>query len=468
MFKKKVKEEFGIRSFTSESMNNAINNWISIYKGSPEWVDDEEGIKTIKFAKTICGEIARLATLAIDVKFDGSRSEYMQKFFENSVSNRLREWVEYGCAYGTVILKPNGEGIDFVYPGMFEITELDSNRNITGIVFQDGYKNGDLYYTKLEYHHIMKAKVRMPGEEGYTDKSYYSISNRTYVSDKSSEIGKPIDIKNTKWSNLKDEVTITKKNGNVINSMLFGMFRMPSSNDIDLNSPLGLSAFSDAIEELKDLDVSYSRYAEEVYDSRKMVLIDERLTQLPAVKDKNGNVVRQKVKLPKYVKNVMGEGQEEFYQEINPQLNISVRKEGINNQLSIIGFKCGFSNGYFVLDEKTGMITATQVEADDRRTIQLIKDVRDAIKRCLNDLFYAQSVFADLYNILPVGTYETTYDFGDITYNYEEDKSRWWGYVQAGKVPFWKYLMKFEGMSEKEAKEIMEEAGSERKLFEYE
>ena len=78
----------------------------------------------------------------------------------------------------------------------------------------------------------------------------------------------------------------------------------------------------------------------------------------------------------------------------------------------------------------------------------------------MDDLIYALSKFADLYDLAPVGEYETVYGFGDITYNYEEDKARWWGYVQAGKVPFWKYLTKFENMSEEEAKEL-EKAGKE-------
>lgn len=106
------------------------------------------------------------------------------------------------------------------------------------------------------------------------------------------------------------------------------------------------------------------------------------------------------------------------------------------------------------------MITATQVEADDRETIQLVKDVRDALSGALDDLFYAQSVFADLYAYAPIGEYETNYNFGDITYNYEEDKVRWWNYVQANKVPAWKYFVKFEGMSEEEAKEMIEEASA--------
>lgn len=70
-------------------------------------------------------------------------------------------------------------------------------------------------------------------------------------------------------------------------------------------------------------------------------------------------------KLPHYVKNVFGNGTESFYQEIVPSLNTDIRITGINNLLSFVGFKCGYSNGYFVLDEKTGMVTATQVEADD-------------------------------------------------------------------------------------------------------
>jgi hypothetical protein len=165
--------------------------------------------------------------------------------------------------------------------------------------------------------------------------------------------------------------------------------------------------------------------------------------------------------MPRWIKNITSDSDKEFYQEINPTLNTSTRKEGIDFQLSLIGRKCGFSNGYFVLDQKTGMVTATQVEADDRETIQTVKDIRDALQTCMNELFYAQSVFMDLYNTAPVGEYEATFSWGDITYNYEEDRQNWWKYVTAGKVPAWKYFVKFEGMSEEEAKAMEEEAAPE-------
>ena len=73
-------------------------------------------------------------------------------------------------------------------------------------------------------------------------------------------------------------------------------------------------------------------------------------------------------------------------------------------------------------------------------------------------MIYALNVFADLYNLAPVGVYEAIYDFGDITYDLETDRARWWGYVVAGKVPAYKYFMKFEGMSEEDSKAMIEEA----------
>lgn len=58
----------------------------------------------------------------------------------------------------------------------------------------------------------------------------------------------------------------------------------------------------------------------------------------------------------------------------------------------------------------------------------------------------------------PLGAYDINFNFGDITYNYEEDKAAWRAYVMQGWVPKWLYFVKFEGMSEEEAKALTAEA----------
>ena len=103
------------------------------------------------------------------------------------------------------------------------------------------------------------------------------------------------------------------------------MFRTPAANNVDINTPMGLPIYAEAIEELQDLDVAYSRNAGEIFDSEKIILADDRLLIPPGEKiGKMTTAQRQRtveeMKLPHYVKNVFGNDAKEFYAEINPQL----------------------------------------------------------------------------------------------------------------------------------------------------
>lgn len=455
--KKQAEEDFNIQAAEFPEMESLINRCANIYRGAPEWLDDEDNIKTINFAKTVCSETARLTTLAIGIQIGGSaRATWIQKQI-NKVYFQIRHWVEYGCAYGTVFIKPNGESLDVFTPADVMIVDYD-NQEIKGIIFKDSYTVGRKYYTRLEYHRFVETTV-----DGVTTYPYY-VSNRAYVSKSPQSIGNKIDLKQTKWADLMaDTPPILKANGEKLDGPLFGVLRTPQANNVDISTPLGLPVFAEGIEELGDIDVAYSRNAGEIKDSQKIALLDDRLlmpsgTPVSAMSPRGMENRRNEMKLPHYVKNVFGQDEKEFYQEINPQLNTDARLAGINALLSQLSYKCGFSSGYFVFNEKTGMVTATQVEADDRRTIQFIKDVRDKLEDCLNGVIYALNVFADLYDLTPVGVYETTYDFGDITYNREEDRARWWQYVVQGKVPAWLFFVKFEGMTEEDAKAMVKEA----------
>lgn len=456
VFKKQAQEDFKVEPASSPEMEALIEQCGRIYRGQPDWImNPEDHIKTINFAKSICSETARLTTLAIGIKISGSeRATWMQEKVDRIYFN-IRKWVEYGCAYGTVIIKPNGESFDVFTPADFMIVDCD-NLGINGIIFKDSYTENNKYYTRLEYHRFVERKV----ESGNTIRPYI-ITNKSYVSKSSQSIGDPISLSMTKWANLlEDTGDILKANGESLDGPMFGVFCTPEANNIDIDTPLGLPIFSGAIEEFLDLDVAYSRNSGEIFDSERIVLADDRLMYESGTKiNKISNGIKgAAVKIARFVKNVFGSGPEEFYQEINPQLNTETRLKGINFYLSQIGYKCGYSNGYFVFDEKTGMVTATQVESDDRRTIQLIKDIRDKLESCFDNALYALSIYADLYNLSPAGPYEVVYDFGDITYNREEDRARWWNYVVQGKVPAWKYFVKFEGMTEDDAKEMVEEA----------
>lgn len=451
IFKRQAEKAFNVQSIVSPDMEKAINQCADVYHGNPEWLDDEEGIKTINFAKALCSETARLVTLGIGIHLEGSaRAEWLQQQID-LIYPKIRDWVEYGCAYGTVFLKPNGTSLDVFTPADVLLIDYD-NLGVREIIFKDTYQSGKKWYTRLEHHRFVETEM-----DGAMLRPYY-ISNRAYVSKSTDSIGDPIPLTQTKWADMAaDTPPILKASGEPLDKPMFGILRTPQANNVDISSPMGLPIFREALEELKDLDIAYSRNAGEIFDSQKIILADDRLLYESGKNIKHRGPADVKG-LPHYVKNVFGNDQKEFYQEINPQLNTDTRVKGINNLLSQIGYKAGFANGYFVFNQSSGIQTATGVEADQQRTVQFIKDVRDQLESCLDDTLYALNVYADLYGLAPVGTYDVTYDFGDILYDREADRSRWWQYVMQGKVPAWLYFTKFEGMTKDEAVSMTKEA----------
>ena len=447
LLKSKAKDEFNIEVISSAETEAWVEECINTYMGNPCWIDEEEHIDSVNFAKAICSETARLATLAIGITVDGSsKAKWLQEQVDK-IYFQLRHWVEYGCAYGTIILKPNGESIDLYTADQFMVTHI-SNGKIDGVIFPSFETYQNKWYTRLEYHRF--------------ENGLYVISNKCYVGNSPGDTKERVDIELTPWAELLEEAAVEK-----LDAPLFAVFRTPHANNIDLHSPLGLPVFSEAIQELRDLDIAYSRNAKEILDSKRTVLADDSMIAFSGEKVPQGALAAQKkaaaMNLPEMVRMVRGDGRETYYQEINPELNTDTRLKGINALLSQIGYKVGYSNGYFVFNEKNGIQTATGVEAEQQRTIQFIKDVRDKLESCMNELIYAMSVFADLYDLAPAGTYEVTYDFADITYSFEEDRQHHYQLAMQGHFPWEEYYVRFLRYSREEAKALLKMAKEENK-----
>ena len=183
-----------------------------------------------------------------------------------------------------------------------------NNGKIVGVVFvnRDISDNGKKFYTRLEYHRFIN--------------DLYVISNKCYVGDTENDLGKPIAIEKTPWNGLSEEIGIEK-----LDTPLFGVLTMPGANSIDVDSPVGMPIFADAIEELKDLDIAYSRNAKEIYDSKRMVLLDaDRLIPMGGKfyqTPEGRRALLNKMGLPDYVNTIDGTGDVDIYHEINPTLN---------------------------------------------------------------------------------------------------------------------------------------------------
>ncbi len=434
---------FGVDLIGSFKMNSSLKAWSSIASGRPIWADGEQ-VKTVNMAKHICDTRAKLTTLDIGIAISGSaRADYLQSVADRLIE-QLPDQIAVADQLGGIMLKWNGESWDFILPGDFGITQKDNNGHITGAIFASYTVQNGVSYTRLEHQRF----------DSYTEggKKHYQVTNKAFRNQSSSGgetvLGAEVPLaKVDAWAHIQPEVGIDG-----LDTPLFAFYRVPGANTIDPASPLGLSAFANAITELEAIDIAISRKNDEVEDSRHITFVGQQLVKY---------ATENQIELPRFVKGLgmgLSEGETSAIHEHVPTMLTEQRIQDINFNLSLAGVKCGFSEGVFVLDGQTGMITATQVEADDRDTIQTIKAERDALKAAVTQAIAGADVMATLYGQAPEGEYEIAYNFGDITYNYEEDKASWQNYVSRGWVPKWMYFVKFEGMAEEEAKAMVAEA----------
>ena len=437
---------FGVNLISSTEMNRALKLWDDVSTGKPPWKNTGDDIDTINMAKHIADYRAKLTTLDIGITVSGSpRAEFLQKLADDLLK-RLPEKIPEANRLGGIIIKWNGQTWDFVLPGNFGITAKDDNGEIVGAIFASHTSEGDKHYTRLEYH-------RFEGEDTYG--KIYRVTNKAFMNQVNGEgvtvLGRPVSLSAIpEWADLEEDVSISN-----LEKPLFSYFRIPGANTVDPGSPLGLSVFSNAMHELKALDVAISRKDAEVEDSKHLTFVGQTVVQ---------NARNKGVELPRFIMGLgmgLSDGEVSAVHEHVPTMLTEQRIKDINFNLSLVGVKCGFSEGVFVMDGQTGTITATQVESDDRDTIQTIKTDRDALQTALEQAFYGADALASLFGLAPLGTYEVNFSFGDITYNYEEDKAAWRAYAMQGWIPLWLYFVKFEKMSVEEAKALTAEAKAE-------
>lgn len=440
-----IGKEFGVELIMSDEMNNAISRWNEVSTGKPPWLNLGDDIETINVAKLISDYRAKLTMLDIGIAVSGSaRADFLQKLADDLLK-RLPDKVADADRLGGMMIKWNGQTWDYVLPGNFGITAKDDNGEIVGAIFAAHTAQGKEHYTRLEYHRFEGADENGP---------IYVVSNRAYKNqldgNNRTVLGANVPLERVEaWKDLAPEVRIAN-----LEKPLFAYYRVPGTNTIDPGSPLGLSVFANALTELKAIDIGVSRKNAEVEDSKHITFVGQAAIQ---------NAVNKGIELPRFVKGLgmgLNDSETSAIHEHTPTLQTEARIKDINFNLSLAGVKCGFSEGVFVMDGQTGLITATQVESDDRDTIQTIKSDRDALKTALEQAFYGAAALATLYGMAPLGEYEINFNFGDITYNYEEDKAAWRSYAQQGWVPKWLYFVKFEGMSEEDAKAMTEEAAA--------
>ena len=433
--RKDIEQIYNVEYNRSPEMVAAIDKYKDMRSGLPPWCMDGK-IRPTRFSNVICREIANLTLFNVEVQIDGNAE--LQKQVEK-VMNTLQEKQEESCSSCGLMIKSTGDGMEFLDPEYFVITETNSNGDVLAAIFFSYIRKGDLFFEKTEYHRF----------EEMVNERVYRISSKAFRSERKDELGREIPLDSVpEWKDIEPEVAV-----HGLEEPLFAYWKNPFANTIDKESPLTVPVFSECIEELRWLDIALNMFGDETEDSRHVTYVPQTAIEYAE---------NHSIQLPRFIQGIEMGTNEDSIKEHVPTMQVTERVAGINFLLSVIGYKCGFSNGYFSFDESRGIQTATQVEADDRRTLHTIEAFRTILDGKHHDgiihkIIYMLYATGTANGTIPTTNYDVACEFEDLVYNLEDDRARWWNYVTQAKVPAWMYFVKFEGMTEQEAKAMVEE-----------
>ena len=434
---KAIEEKLDLKIDISDIMVANIELWNKMYKGEAPWIDNDV-IKSLNIPSSVASEMARLTTIEMESEItsgtetDNDRSIYLNKQYQRVVDS-LRIETEYAAAKGGMVFKPyiddnNDIAIEYVQADNFYPVEFNSSGDLIAAIFPEIIVKGDVTYTRLEYHHMLK------------DNKYY-VSNKAYVKDTNVEgIGVATSLTSVpEWEYLEDELNLEN-----IEEPLFSYFKMPLANNKDSKSKLGVSVFSKAVELIEEVDRHYSKILWEYTSKEAAIDVPTDMFLTTGLPEGKERLFRQ-----------LDVDDTEFYKVFSPEIRDTSLFNGLNKLLERVEFSCGLAYGTLSDINETAK-TATEIRSSKQRSYSTIVDIQKSLRISLEHLIRSMDYLADLYKITPSGDYVVSFDFDDsIVVDSKEEQAIMLNEVAAGLIKPELYLQKRYGVSEEEAKEML-------------
>ena len=356
----------------------------------------------MNIAKAVCAEMASLVwgeECTINVSMDGFEAtddnpDPLDGFVhevlgENALREKMQESVEQALALGGAALKVyadvmrDDEGneipetrhinIGYAMADQFIPTAWD-NAKVTEGIFISRIAKGGYYYTRLEWHKW----------NGQT----YTITNELYRAEmrKGAAGGEDQDILGVRWPladiypYLEEETVIP------VSESLFTYWRTPIANNLDDNSPLGMSVYGNALETLHALDICYDSFVSEFRLGKKRIIVPARCIK-SVVDPVTGVPIRYFDATDEVYEALATDNPDDLkIQDNTVELRVEEHIRAINAFLSILCLQTGFSAGTFTFDQHTGLKTATEVVSENSKTYKTIKTVQDQLAPAIEHL----------------------------------------------------------------------------------
>lgn len=446
LYYENIQKALGVEIAESQEMADAILLWNRMYQNKAPWLNTKLNIRSCGLPAAVCSEMATAVTMEalLSVAGDTDRANFlnvqMKKVFED-----LPYIVEFAAAGGGLILKPyitgNKIAVDYVRSDSFFPVEFDSGKMVTAAIFPEFIRRGKWLYTRLEY----QAYDETDGT--------YLIVNRAFKSKKAAvktndvlNLGHEISLGEVnQWADLEPEVKLQGAD-----RPLFAYLKMPIANNIDADSPLGVSLYSRGVDSIRDVDEQYGGILWEYRAKEAAVQAGSEFFE----KDRHGKCILPKGKERLYhdLGDVTDKTGSPFFNVYSPEIRDQSFFNGLNRMMQRVEFNCRLAYGT-ISDPQQVDKTAEEVKTSKQRTYAMVKALQTSTENALADLLGAMDAWATIAGLAPPGKadLQSSWDDSVIVDKDNERKSDRVD-VAMGAMQLWEYRKKWYGETEEQAK----------------
>ncbi|MDE5583698.1 MAG: phage portal protein [Ruminococcus sp.] len=404
--------------------------WHDIYTNNALWLKND--VVSLRLPTAITSELSRLVFAESEITTD-EKSPY--KAIADDFTSRLDDEFETALAFGGMMFKPylsHGKiFIDLIRADCF-VPVAFVGKTMTSAIFISRKTVGNAYFTLIEFH------------EFNAENQTHTIKNKVCKSLNSEIIGWECPFSEVpEWSGLVENITFTN-----VEKPLFSYFRVPCANDIDLDSPLGVSVYARAVDLIRQADEQWARIEWE-YESKETALdVSMDMIKENALPKRKNRIYRQY-----NVDNLDGN----FYNIFSPEIRDSAQFNYFNRILQRIEFNCGLAYGT-LSDPQTVEKTAEEIKTSKQRSYTQVSAIQRNLETAVNDLFYAVSVYAKIGGISSENA-EIICTWGDsILEDSDKEFQRRLQMVTAGLLTKEKFISWYFGCDESRASEYIPQA----------
>ena len=335
---------------------NHIDEWLEWYQNEVEKFHHYSiynGVTTIKqdryrlgMAKKVCEDWANLLlNERVSIRAEHYTERLEQILHENNFYVQGNKLVELVFALGTGALveylgADNEVIIDYLRADMIYPLSWD-NGDVTECAFGTprSVRGKDAIYLQIHRHGDLDKEE---------NPDVYYLENTYIDADSGKEIDPPEDV-----------IPVVNTGST---EPLFQILTPNICNNIDLDSPLGISVYANAISQIKSCDLIYDSYVNEYVLGRKRIMVP--LSQAKRMMQEDG--VQTPVFDPHDTVYYMlpgDRGDENHLTEIDMTIRASDHELGIQRALDLMSLKCGMGSGRYKF-ESSGVKTATEVISD--------------------------------------------------------------------------------------------------------